>query len=109
MPKAQDYSKIFPVMIRVGQEDYAIRFASKLKNDDAGYCDSDMKLIVISRNQSPYEMLATLFHEALHAAEYEYNFELGHPKIRRLEYLISDIVLKFDGPLAQRQSNSRME
>lgn len=63
-----------------------------------GFCDSDMKLIAISRDQNADEMLATFFHELKHAIAFEYNIPLNHPKIRRLEYDYRNIVMSFEWP-----------
>lgn len=81
----------YPPLLRVGKEQYRVCFAKKLKNDDAGYCDGDMKLIVISRDQDESEMFATAIHEALHAFEFEYGINLGHPAIRKLEWFLSEL------------------
>lgn len=84
--------KDYPKLVRVGDEDYRVCFARKLKNGDLGYCDSDMKLITISRDQDPDEMLATFLHEVLHAFEFESGLELGHPRINKLEYLLVSVL-----------------
>jgi hypothetical protein len=81
----------YPKLVRIGDVDYRVCFAKKLKNGDLGYCDDDMKLIAISRDQEPEEMLATFIHETLHAFEFETGMELGHPRIRKLEWMIAHL------------------
>jgi hypothetical protein len=91
----------FPKLLKVLDEDYRVCFAQKLNEGDLGYCDSDMKLIVLSRCQDMDEMLATFFHEALHAFEFEHGISLGHSRIRKLEYFLVSItkqLLAKDGP-----------
>lgn len=73
----------YPEIVPVGRARYRVCFAKALKNGDLGFCDGDMKLIVLSRTQSPDEMLATFYHELLHAAEFELGVKLTHREIRK--------------------------
>ena len=83
----------YPKLITVGDETYHVCFARKLNDGDLGFCDSDMKLIAISRDQTPDEMLCTFWHEILHAAEFSLGIDLGHPKIPKLEVLLAQVSL----------------
>jgi hypothetical protein len=83
--------KGFPEIVEVGGARYWIAFARKLSDGDLGCCDPELKLIVISLDQSRQEMLATFWHECLHAMEFELGISLGHPKIRKLEYAVASV------------------
>lgn len=78
----------FPKVIQVGEESYVIVFAKKLKQDDMGVCDDDMKLVILSRKQDIEELNATFWHEMLHAFEKEMKLKLGHKIITKLEWFI---------------------
>lgn len=82
----------YPKLISVGNETFHVCFAKKLK-DCFGFCDSEMMLIAISRDQTPEEMLCTFWHEVLHAAEFSLKIELGHPKIQKLELALAQVSL----------------
>lgn len=79
----------FPKLVTVGEEEYHVVFFTKLTNDDAGFCDFDGKIIGISRHQPEEDLLATFFHEFLHACEHELGCPIGHPKIRKLEFALA--------------------
>jgi hypothetical protein len=75
-----------PKQIRVKDATYTVLFMRELDGGDLGGFDGINKLLLISLAQSREEMIATLFHEFLHAVEHEYRVRLGHPKIERLEW-----------------------
>lgn len=83
------------MLVAVGRQWYRVCFARRLKNNDLGFCDGDMKLIVLSRNQSLKEMRATFEHELDHAFDYEYRLRLAHSKIKKMEYQKRDIQMSF--------------
>jgi hypothetical protein len=90
-PKPNDY----PKLVQVGTSTYHIVFMKKLSfvnAEDMGGFDPSSKLIMISLDQEPDEMFATYWHELLHAFEYETGLKLGHPRIKRLEWFIPQIM-----------------
>lgn len=81
-----------PELLEIGDVSYRVCLAKKLKNNDMGFCDDDMKLIVLSRNQELNELNATFWHEILHAIEFEFKLNLGHDKINKLEWAILQVM-----------------
>ncbi len=93
-PKPSQYPKLVPVK----DEWYRVCFANKLNDGNLGFCDGEMKLIAISLDQEPKEMLATFFHELSHAAAFEFKLKLGHPIITKLEWVMADAMMLFTKP-----------
>jgi len=87
LPKPEDY----PKLIQVKDAVYHIIFTDSMDKKVLGLCDDRMKLILISLNQPPSEMLATIWHELMHAVEKEFKVNLGHPRIRKLEWAIAQL------------------
>jgi hypothetical protein len=83
--------KGYPHLLTICGETWHLIFVRKLPDGDLGYCTDDMRLIVISLAQTKAELRATIRHEYLHAMEAELKIKLGHPKIRKLEYAISEV------------------
>lgn len=82
--------KDYPREILVGDSIWAIRFMRRLAADDGkmitwGLCDPAEQTIYIRLGQSPKERLKTLLHEILHAIEEEYQLDIPHQLIHRLE------------------------
>ena len=64
------------------------------KNKDTlGLCDPSSQTLYIRLNQVPRETLETFIHEVLHAFEEEYEVQLGHRVINKLEKAIADFIL----------------
>lgn len=89
-PAEHDY----PRALSIGNALYTVSFVNKMKGC-LGQCSGASKLILISRDQDAAEMLATYFHEVMHAWEFELGVKLGHPMIRKLEYAIVGVLLQF--------------
>jgi hypothetical protein len=85
----------YPDKVRIGRATYCVHFMDSLTEGDLGGCDMTNKIILISKRQSKNDMLATFWHELLHAIEYEYRVKLGHPKIEKLEYDLAEVLLQF--------------
>lgn len=89
--KPEDY----PRLIRVKDAIYHVIFIDQLPENVLGMCDQGNKIIFILKGEDPHETHCTFWHEVLHAFEEEYKMPLGHPKIRRLEYMIAEILSQF--------------
>jgi hypothetical protein len=86
-PREQDY----PLLFNVEGKTYHVVFVDEIERGAAvGGCSdrSGGRVIALSRKQSKRELLATSIHELMHSFEFESGLELGHARIRRLEYLI---------------------
>lgn len=87
MMRQRDY----PKTIRIKDADYTVSFKRGLeKRGYMGLCFYDSKEIHISMGIPEPERLSTLIHELKHAISHEYNFELSH-----------DVINKLEGPLAK--------
>jgi hypothetical protein len=85
----------FPKIIDIGASKYHNIFVEKLNSDDCGACDMGDKIILISKNHEEGSVLATFWHEVLHAFEEEYKIKLGHPLIEKLEHAIAQVHAQF--------------
>lgn len=84
----------YPPLIEIDGKTWHVVMAPKLKNADLGWCDGSLRVICLSRDQDDGELLETFIHEVLHAAEFEFGFTLGHPKIRKLERILASVFLQ---------------
>lgn len=57
-----------------------------------GLCTKEDRLIEISANQTPRNMMITFLHEFLHAISFEYGFPIPHILIYKLERPLAYIV-----------------
>jgi len=71
---------------------YHLRFVRKIpvQEEDLdidlwGECDGDEKVILVKLGQSPKNRFMTVFHELLHAYEFETKIELGEKTVRIIE------------------------
>lgn len=93
-PRPKDY----PALTLIKDKIYHVIFAKKLKDKRGlldGLCDLELKLIMISLDQTPRNMYSTYLHEKMHAIEHEYKLPLGHPRIERLESLFVETINEF--------------
>ncbi len=86
-----------PRQLLVNDQIYQVKFARDLpqvhdgrKGATRGLCSFDTQTIIIKQGLSKADRDITFFHELLHAIEFEYDIEIAHKLIYRLE-----------GPLAQ--------
>lgn len=89
-PKCRQY----PKGITVGNAHWDVKFCRKTPDHpptDVGLCDPETRTIYIRYKQSRRETLMTFLHEWLHAVEFEYEIEIGHTIIEKLE----DAVIEF--------------
>lgn len=78
----------FPKKIRVtSRATYKIIWVNRFLSDheQSGECSPSPRRIYIRLGLSERERWYTLLHELLHAIEFEYGCDLGHPKINMLE------------------------
>lgn len=85
----------YPRLVEIGKATYHVVFMDNLPKKILGMCDPRNKLILISSKQDAEEMHATYWHEVLHAIEIEFNCSLGHPRIRKLEWAIVQVLAQF--------------
>lgn len=83
-----------PKHILVGNETYDIVFKKTVDGDDTvfGSCDSGEKEIVIKIGLNPIDRAETLIHEIMHALEFEYNLDIPHALIHKLERPIRKLI-----------------
>jgi len=83
-----------PRQLLVKDQIYSVRFVKNLpdeiKGTTIGLCCAETQTIYIKQGLSKAERVSTFFHELLHAIEFEFEFDMPHKLIYRLE-----------GPLAQ--------
>ena len=90
--------KLYPRTLKVAGRDWKVRFVNKIEDgtkarDTIGLCDPYDATLFILAGQSPEERFVTFVHEFLHALEEEYEFELGHRVIRKLEGPLAKFLL----------------
>lgn len=90
----------FPKQIVVKDSIWEIRFVRKIHFGSAGtytsygLCDPGDKVVYIQMRQSPKERLVTFVHEVLHVFEEEYNIQLGHGIINKLQYPLAEFIVE---------------
>lgn len=78
----------------VNGEIWHLKFKNKIDEDGSlGECDPSTKTCYIKTGQTRQETAKVLFHEFIHAAEEEYNFELKHYYINKLEEFLYHFIL----------------
>lgn len=82
----------YPERLKIGDRYYRIRFVKSIRRDKRaiGLCDEARAEILIHSGLSDDEKLKTLFHELLHAMEFEYNIKIPHHSIYQYEEAIFD-------------------
>ena len=96
MLKKKDY----PKELRIGDSVYRVKFVSYLRGYTKkgklevlyGVCDPSTLEIFISRRLDLEETFKTFVHEVLHAIEFEYDIELKHSLIGKLEQPIFEFL-----------------
>lgn len=79
------------MQVKVKDSSYCVH-AMPLDKDTLGLCNGYEKCIIIAPNQGKKSHTETLFHEILHAIEFEYNITIGHRIINCLEKSIPNIL-----------------
>ena len=79
--------------VLIGDTPWALVYKNKLPNGDLGQCNPETETLYIRTRQALRDEVATFFHEWLHGCEVEYDFDLGHPVINKLEYWLADLFL----------------
>lgn len=75
-----------PREIQIGENTWDVKFVRRFQDKfTTGLCDPSETTIYIRMGQTDDERLKTLLHEILHAIEYEYQLEIPHRLIHRLE------------------------
>lgn len=80
-----------PKQVKVRDAIYTVIFMDRLSGGDLGGMDPVNRLIMLSLDQTPEELVASWFHEFCHAIEHEYGVKMGHKVINRLEYDLVEI------------------
>lgn len=86
-PRIKDY----PSQLKICRVYYAIRFVSVIEGDPnlLGLCDQESYTIFVKLGQTPKERWKTVFHEILHAYEFESGVEIGERHVRLVEHWVS--------------------
>lgn len=86
--------KDIPKKVWIGESEWSIKFVKLVDGNEKflGCCKADTKEIFIKVGLRPKERAHTLIHELLHALEFEYELEVAHDLIYRLEGPIYDLV-----------------
>lgn len=90
-PKTREY----PNQVIVNGNYWDIKFCRKTPDNppsDLGLCDPGIKTLFIRYKQSSRETFMTFCHELLHAIEDEYEIDIPHNVIYKLEDAIADLV-----------------
>lgn len=79
--------RFYPKYIKIGNTKYAVSFARHVSADhtDRGICDLKDKQILLKDNMGEKLTFETFLHETLHGISQEYNYEIPHALIHRLE------------------------
>lgn len=81
-PRKKDYPKAICVAEGVW---YTIHWKRNMGGNYMGLCWFETKEIWIKLGMSPKDTLETFEHEKMHAQAYEWDFDLNHPAIEKLE------------------------
>lgn len=84
--------KDYPKSLLINGEYWKIRFVNKLPGC-LGECDPSEMEIRIKRGLGSEERLKTFLHEAVHAMEFSYNFQIKHSHVYKLENGMFDLLV----------------
>lgn len=93
-----------PKHITIGDKDYCVIFTYYADESLAGLCEDNRKYILISAKEDRSEIYPTFFHEWLHGVEKEYGLRLGHKKIEKLEYALTQLFEQLIAPRKKGRS-----
>lgn len=91
--------KHIPKELLIGESLWRVRFVRHIPDNSKdkltlGLCCPDEKTIYIRQGQSFEERLDTVIHEIIHAAEYEFQFELEHRHVHKLGEVLAKIYIQ---------------
>ena len=86
--------KRYPKTIFINDEEWNVHFMDDLDNDVLGECIPSERIIFIRSGQSAVETLTTFIHELIHAHEFEYDYEIPHEWIDKIDLAVSEILLE---------------
>ena len=91
-PYQKDYKKFYTI----GDCEWEVKFVRNFPSrpSDTGQCDPGNYTIRIKAGESREEKFLTFIHEIIHAFEDEYNFELKHEHVYKLERAIADFIVQ---------------
>lgn len=83
----------FPKSLEINGNEWQILFRKLIEGDPYcyGLCCFDTRTITIRTGLKPDERRKTFFHELLHAIDYEYNINIAHRLVYKLEGPLSDV------------------
>jgi hypothetical protein len=89
-------SKQYPKTLVIGDEEYSVKFVGIIRGDKSvlGICDPSSKEILIKKGISAPDKFATLIHEILHAIEAEYEINIPHSLVYKLDHALIDLLLQ---------------
>lgn len=90
----------YPPRLRIGDRDYRLRFVKSIrgckkgdeKGSTLGLFDPNRREILVKVGLSQDETLKTILHEVVHAIEEEYDVNLPHKHVYRLEEALFDFM-----------------
>ena len=90
----------YPKTLRIGDRTYRIRFVKSIRGckkaigegATVGLYDPFRIEILIKTGMSKDDTLKTLFHEVIHAMEYEYDIKLAHSGVYKFEEALFDFI-----------------
>ena len=93
-PRQKDFRKFY----LIGDYEWDLKFCRKIEDgtsasDTMGLCDPSIKRLSILQKQSILERLTSVSHEILHAFEDEYEFEIPHHLVYKLDRAIALFIL----------------
>lgn len=91
--------KAYPTELKVGDRVYRIRFVSSIrgcrklgKGSTMGIHDPNRCEILLKKGMSTDDTLKTLFHELVHALQFEYKIKISHEDVYKFEEAIFDFL-----------------
>jgi hypothetical protein len=73
---------------------YKIKWKRNMGGDYMGLCFYDLKEIWLKQGMDNQETIATLAHEILHSISFEYNIDISHNMIYKLEEALGFLIAR---------------
>jgi len=90
----------YPKTLKIGDRTYRIRFVKSIRGCKkpvgsgaiVGLYDPSRIEILVKQGMSRDDTLKTLFHEIVHAMEYEYDIKIAHSGVYKFEEALFDFI-----------------
>lgn len=85
-----------PRQFKLNGNTWRIRFVRVIEppredRETLGLCDPNIKTIFIRQRQTVKDRKNVIFHELIHAAEFEFNIKISHPDVYKLADAFTEI------------------